>query len=584
MYVWHLSPDTLRAPRRVAPGDRVSLRIGTWPVGPDQSVWVTHRVRGASGAIREGRVEARWHSNEAERSYWRAEIGPFARGERVEYAIAAASPSGRVEGGSFSFKVGPVLQLALLWHQHQPTYRVPGHAPVGSYRHPWVRLHAVRDYYRMAAMVETHPALRLTINLTPVLLLQLDDYLEHGATDHALELTRKPPESLDEADREEMLDTFFDADAQNQIAVHPRYQELSEKRLRGAAFSNADFRDLAMWASLAWFPKEMREGAVSLPGGQVVSVRHLVDKGAGFSGSEIEEMIGAQYAVMGAVVPIHRALADAGRIEVSTTPFYHPILPLLIDTDQATIDRPGTTKPPRFAHPEDADAQTGRAVACYRQHFGRDPVGMWPAEGAVSQAVVPIFARHGVRWIASDQGVLARSGRYGFAIEDPDVSCRPYRAREGSDEVAIFFRNAHLADAIGFRYQGQRDYGEAAFGFIREVKEMFAKRLYSDEDRVLTVALDGENAWGAYRNEGSELLHALYRALEQDPEIRHRDVRRVARRRRGTEGAAPSDRGHARGPSSLHRLVDRRARLGPGRRPRHVDRRGGGERGVAAPG
>ncbi|MBI3950300.1 MAG: hypothetical protein HY314_07590 [Acidobacteria bacterium] len=147
--------------------------------------------------------------------------------------------------------------------------------------------------------------------------------------------------------------------------------------------------------------------------------------------ADIRAMVAEQYKIMRAIVPLHRQLQEQGQIEVSTTPFYHPILPLLVDTDRATIDQRGTTHPRRFAHPEDAEAQVRLAVEYYQRCFGRPPRGMWPAEGAVSQFVVPFFAWHGVRWIATDRGVLARSGRWGYQVDNPDVLCQPYRADEG---------------------------------------------------------------------------------------------------------------------------------------------------------
>jgi len=205
------------------------------------------------------------------------------------------------------------------------------------------------------------------------------------------------------------------------------YGELFVKRREGRRFSTQDLRDLQMWSNLAWFGKEFREGEVELATGETASVRDLVAKGRGFTARDIEGMIAEQFKILRAVIPLHRALQDEGRIEVVTTPFAHPILPLIVDTDEATIDRPTAKHPARFHHPEDADAQVALAVRLYRDCFGASPEGMWPAEGAVSASTVPIYARNGVRWIASDEGVLSRSGRWGYDVGDPHVLCRPYR-------------------------------------------------------------------------------------------------------------------------------------------------------------
>jgi len=145
---------------------------------------------------------------------------------------------------------------------------------------------------------------------------------------------------------------------------------------------------------------------------------------------------------------------------------------------------------------------------------------MWPAEGAVSQFVIPIFARHQVRWLATDRGVLARSGRWGYEVDDPDVLCQPYRASEEDSSLSIFFRDTQLSDSIGFHYQGYEDGEEAARDFVNRIKDRFARQFKTDEDRVLTVILDGENAWGGYREDARPFLRALYGLLESAPEIR----------------------------------------------------------------
>lgn len=516
MQLWHLTPDAPRTPHRVSAGEWVMLAIGSWPVEPEQSVWVTYR----SGEPNETQVKAIWQYNAGGNSYWRAEIGPFSRDAVVHYQVHGRSPAGEVAGPLGEFRVGPKLYLAFLWHQHQPLYKDLSHpAARGSYTQPWVRLHAIRDYYSMAALIAEHPALHLTINLTPVLLWQILDYVEQGATDRHLELTSTPAEALSSAEREEILATFFDGQWETQIAPHARYRELFAKRQGNQPATTQDLRDLQMWSNLAWFGKEFRDADVRLVTGEVVSVQRFIVQGRDFTVADVESMVTEQFKLMRAIVPIHCRLQDAGQIEVSTTPFYHPILPLLVDTDTATIDRPGSSHPKRFARPEDAEAQVRRAVVHYVHCFGKSPRGMWPAEGAVSQAIVPLIARAQVTWIATDGGVLARSGRWGYRAEDPDVLCQPYRAEGGPEALSVFFRDAWLADHIGFHYQGYTDYVTAAREFLGQIKERFARRVTGDDDRILTVVLDGENAWSAYREDARPFLHALYGLLEEDREI-----------------------------------------------------------------
>ncbi len=465
-------------------------------------------------------MEAVWQYNQESGSLWKAEIGPFRKGDRVTYTLHGRSPGGEMTGTPSSFWVGPSLYLAILWHQHQPLYKdTSASSQKGSYLYPWVRLHAIRDYYSMAAIVAQHPGVHLTINLTPSLLWQIEDYLEHGATDQALDLTLKPAENLTAAERENILGSFFDAHWHNQIFPHPRYKQLFQQRLDGKLFSAADLRDVQMWFNLAWFGQEFRDGVVNLPTGETASVQRFVEQQQGYSLADVESMMAEQYKILRAILPIHRQLQEDGQIEVSTTPFYHPILPLLVDTGQATIDRPRSSLPQRFAHPEDAVAQVRLAVEYYQRCFGQPPRGMWPAEGAVSQSILPIFAGQGLTWIATDRGVLARSGRWGYEVADPNVLCQPYRAEEADQALGIFFRDTALSDAIGFKYYAYPDPKEAAKKFLSAIHERFIQRLSGEQDAVLTVILDGENAWGAYPQDARPFLHAFYELLEHTPEI-----------------------------------------------------------------
>ncbi len=520
MNLWHLTHDTPRTPYRVSPGERVTVDIGTWPIEPGQAVEVQYWVEHPDRTTVTGRVEAVWHHNADSNSYWRAEFGPFARGDRVAYYADGYAPGGGAATSTASLDVGPKLYLAILWHQHQPIYKDTAHpTQQGSYLQPWVRLHAIRNYYSMAALVAEHPCVHLTINLTPGLLWQLEDYVEHGATDRVLDLTLKPAADLTAEEREFILSNFFDAHWHNQIFPYSRYKELFVQRRAGHRFSDQDVCDLQMWFNLAWFGQEFRDDDVELVTGEIVQVRRFVEQAQGFHAVDIADMVVEQYKIMRAVIPIHRHLQARGQIEVSTTPFYHPILPLLVDTDRATIDRPGAQHPRRFAYLEDAQAQVRLAVDSYTRCFGRPPRGMWPAEGAVSQFVLPCFARHGVRWIATDGGVLAHSGRWGYEAHKPDVLCQPYRAEEDEYAVSLFFRDTELSDAIGFHYYDYADYEQAARDFLNSIRERYARQVTGDEDRVLTVVLDGENAWGAYREDARPFLHALYSLLEEDAEI-----------------------------------------------------------------
>ena len=519
MNIWHDTIDAPRTPRRVRPGQGIDVIVGTWPISPGQSVWATWQRVGANGDATGGNAVAEWQRNSDVNSYWLAHLPPFDEGDRVSYTVHGSSPEGAVQIAPVSFRVRP-LYIAWLWHQHQPLYRDPAapDAP-GSYRYPWVRLHAIRDYYSMAALAAEHDV-HVTFNLTPVLLRQIDDYLLNGATDGALDLTRRQAEKLTKAQVEEVLSTFFDADWHNQVYVHPRYRELFEQRTASARFLRQDLRDLQMWFNLAWFGHEFRSGDVRLITGDTVTVARFVRQERGFSHDDLLAMVDDQYKILRAVVPIHRALQDSGRIEVSTTPAFHPILPLLIDTDSAYVDRPGTSRPTRFAHPEDAATHVELASSDYFARFARRPSGMWPAEGAVSSDAVQMIGREGISWLATDSGVLARSGQWGYRASEPTVLCQPYRSSDDATAVALFFRDTDLSDGIGFRY-GQYAYAQVAVQeFLRTIETRFLDRLGDGDDQVLTIVLDGENAWGGYPDDGRPFLHALYSRLSSDSRLK----------------------------------------------------------------
>jgi alpha-amylase/alpha-mannosidase (GH57 family) len=401
--------------------------------------------------------------------------------------------------------------VALLWHFHQPPYLEPNR-PGGELAMPWVRLHAARDYYQMGRLVADWEGLRATFNFTPVLLAQLDAYVLEGRRDRLMELSFREPGKLRPAEADELISRAFDVSFEHVIKNHPRYFKLYRKYHRREAFSAAELTDAAALFNLAWTGEIFREGAVTLEGGAVVDLAPLHEKGGGYTRGDVEAIIAAQLEIMAAVVPLYRRLRDEGRVEISTTPYYHPILPLIHDSDLAAIDRPAATLPRRFAWPADAREQVARALRLYRDKFGAAPTGMWPAEGAVAEEVLPYFDEAGVAWIASDEGVLALSGERRYEPGRPELLSQPYRVGDG--ELAVFFRHRGLSDAIGFVYQHWPGEVSAAADFCERLGSFLSgARARSIHDALAGVILDGENAWGAYARQGVPFLRELYARL-----------------------------------------------------------------------
>jgi len=415
--------------------------------------------------------------------------------------------------------VGKPLSIAVIWHQHQPKYLKD--LTTGEYHEPWVRLHAIKDYFDMAAILEEYPEIHFTINLTPVLLTQLQDIIDgydaDGATDRYLRMTLKDASELDLNDQVFLLTHFFNAHWDNMIHVWPRYSELkgmkggdTQEELEAAAatFSEQDWRDLQAWFNLAWFDPDFQEGDVELPDGTVVTVRHLIEKERGYTEDDKREIIDAQMAICRNVVAVHRELQEAGQLEVITTPFYHPILPLLVDTELAKVAMPNVILPEAlFSYPEDAAAQVEMAAGFYEELFGSSPAGLWPAEGAVAEEIVGTVAGAGFRWMASDDQVLQRS--LGLPSLNDRQRYQMYWVEDEGERMTMIFRDHRLSDDIGFNF-GKMDGVEAANNMMRSLYAIHTKLAGDERTYVVPIVLDGENAWEWYRHDGKEFFHSWY--------------------------------------------------------------------------
>ncbi|MGC8857295.1 MAG: glucodextranase DOMON-like domain-containing protein, partial [Anaerolineae bacterium] len=249
------------------------------------------------------------------------------------------------------------LYLNLMWHQHQPLYYKDEN---GIYTRPWVRVHATKDYYDMAATVAKYPDIHVTFNLTPVLIRQLDDFVQNGAKDQYWALAEKAAAELTPEEKDFLLRRFFDANWDHIIKVHPGYKALLDKRggtddeaiARALqTFSEQDFRDLQIWFNLAWIdPDELAKEPL----------HSLVVKDHGFSEADKVTLFNEIRRILGQVISIHKELQDKGQVEITTTPYAHPILPLIYDTNLALVGNPSAEMPNRFSYPNDTIAQLKR--------------------------------------------------------------------------------------------------------------------------------------------------------------------------------------------------------------------------------
>lgn len=398
------------------------------------------------------------------------------------------------------------MRAAFLWHFHQPLYR---HPATGAFVLPWVRLHGTRAYYDMPRVLLEFDRVRAVFNLVPSLVAQVEAYAAGTARDVFLDLTARRPADLSQAERAFVIRHFFLVDSQTGIRPSPRYAELFARRgqprspadleTAARAFSNADLRDLQVHFNLAWFGFCAREDFPALG--------DLQTKDRDFTDADVEALLAVQREVVAAIVPGFRRAFDAGRAELTVSPYFHPILPLVIDTDSARRAMPQVALPPRFAWPEDARVQVERALDFAESRFGARPTGMWPPEGSVSPEAAALLAACGVRWFASDERVLAAS--LPAAERGPAALRTPWRIDADGRSIAAVFRNQDLSDRIGFRYAGRAP-GDAA----RDLVDGLCAAGGDDPEALVTVALDGENPWERYPASGRDFLRALYRRLD----------------------------------------------------------------------
>jgi alpha-amylase/alpha-mannosidase (GH57 family) len=399
-----------------------------------------------------------------------------------------------------------MVKLALLWHMHQPYYE---DRASGEHVLPWARLHATKDYLGMVALLDEFPTLRVTFNLVPSLLVQIDAFASGRAKDRHLLIGLKPADLLTEDERRFLVANGFHAPVDRAIRPHPRYAELYERRARPETFATPDLRDLQVWHKLVWMDPDC---VVADP-----RLKTLAAKGRDFTEEDKEALRRVELELLRAVIPAYRRAAEAGRIELWTSPFYHPILPLLCDTDVHLRSHPHSALPRQlFAFPADAGEQIRRAIRYHTDLFGMAPEGVWPSEGSLSDEVVALFDTHGVRWTATDEEILTRTIGHRATADD---LYRPYAAG-GERQVRVLFRDHQLSDLIGFAYQSWAA-DAAAADFVAKVRQ--AGRRFADagggEDATITVILDGENAWEYYEGGGRPFLRALYGLLRDATDV-----------------------------------------------------------------
>ena len=403
------------------------------------------------------------------------------------------------------------LHVAFVWHMHQPYYKDD---LTSTYLLPWVRLRCAKDYYKMPALLDGYPKIRATFNLVPSLLAQIEDYGRDDSVDLFLNLSSRPAAELSTEERHFVLGWMRESPRALRVQQSPRYLELASRPV-DAQFTVQEMRDLQVWFNLAWCDPVWVEADPRLA--------ELKRKDRDFAEKDKLPLFEAQKEMMARVIPKYRELADRGQAELTFTPYYHPILPLLCHVDSARTASPQIKLPERhFSHREDAERQIELGQGLFQRLIGRRPAGMWPSEMAVGESVVGLASRAGVDWMISDEEVLGRSIDAHFwrdgegRVNLPANLYKPYRMDREGQSLSMVFRDSVLSNLVSFDYQRMAS-ADAARDLVNRLKRI--REQQDNQDFLAVVALDGENAWEFYSRDGHDFLNALYGELEATPDI-----------------------------------------------------------------
>ena len=398
---------------------------------------------------------------------------------------------------------------------HQPVYQL---SPTGDYLMAWGRLHAIKDYLDMITILDDFKDIKVNVNIVPVLLDMLVDYGEKNAHDLHSRLTITPIEALNDEDKEFILNNFFDANYKTMIYPYPQYNKLFQKRqsmseVDVSMFSEQEYSDLMALFNLVWFDPSYKH--------EYPLLRKLLKKGKNYTLEDRCAIIDLQRQIIRRIIPAYRKYVQDGKIEVTTSPYYHPILPILLDIKSVKVTNTEGL-PSDLKMSLDAKIQTVSALDKIEQVIGKRPRGIWPSEHCVSPKELDMFKDVGVEWSISDEGILANSINFEFVrdfkgyLEEPYHLLKSYEYKNG---LKMIFRNSMISNLISFEYPNY-DSQMAAKDLYERIKVMQSKLLASpDEHHLLTIAMDGENCWENYPEDGSIFLRTLYKLIDDDESL-----------------------------------------------------------------
>jgi len=394
-----------------------------------------------------------------------------------------------------------MINLCIIWHMHQPFYEDLVENKVLS---PWVRLHSVKDYMDMVFILNEFPKIKLTFNLTPSLLEQIINLKDKK--DRYLELSYKKPSELTPQERDFIIDNFFKCNLENMITPFPRYYELFQKKNKNQEFTDQDILDLQVLFNLSWIDPTFRFSDPRL--------KEIVIKSRFFSEEDKIYVLEFHQKILNSILDTYKRFLESGQIEITTSPFYHPILPLIFSSKIALCTFPECILPSEiFSYPEDVKAQISSAVEFFKNIFGKRPEGVWPSEQAVSHQILDFFIEEKIKWIVTDEAILFKSIK-----EDKDRRklYSYYFLETKKGKLNVFFRDKNLSDLISFVY-----YKLPPQEAVKNFREYLCRLKDSiKEECIVVIALDGENAWEYYKWDGYDFLRELYKTIQETDWIR----------------------------------------------------------------
>ncbi len=410
------------------------------------------------------------------------------------------------------------LSLAIYWHMHQPVYELEG-----TYLMPWVRLHAIKDYLDMALFLEKFPKLKLNFNIVPALLDAIIDYTDNGLTDIHAELSAVDADTLTDEEKAFVLNNFFSSKFETMIYRSENYKNLYQKRFSKDVavledFSSQEISDLMALFNLVWIDPIHYE--------RYPRLKDLWNKQYNYSKEDRIEIINIHLQIMKEIIPTYKKYIQSGRIELTTSPYYHAILPILADMKNSVKNTLTTEGLPQSLDMlDDAKLQIKKGLDRIEEIFGVRPKGIWPPELCLGAKTLNLLAKEGIKWTISDEGVLANSINVDFVrdfkgnLDDPYHLLKVYSYKTKDSEIDVIFRDRSIPHLINFEYAGINP--QMAAGDLYEKIKLIQNKLVVSPDKthLLTIALDCENCWENYQNDGIDFLENIYSYIENDESL-----------------------------------------------------------------